>query len=78
MGVITEGTTWTDKITQLETTDAVLGGPNGPANKQAIEFAARTQYLKALITAINAELAAERGGKASLGERMDQYDAFDP
>jgi hypothetical protein len=78
MGNITEGTTWTDKITQLETTDAVLGGPNGPANKQAIELSARTQYLKALIAAVNTELTAARGGKASLDERMDQYDAFNP
>jgi hypothetical protein len=78
MGNITEGTTWTDKITQLETNDAVLGGPNGPANKQAIELSARTQYLKALIATINAELTGARGGKASLDERMDQYDAFNP
>jgi hypothetical protein len=78
MGVITEGTSWIDKITQLETADAVLGGPNGPANKQAIEFASRTQYLKALIATINAELAAARGGKASLDARLDQYDVFDP
>jgi hypothetical protein len=78
MGTITEGNTWTNSITQLETTDAVLGGPNGPANKQAIEFAARTQYLKALIASINTEINAARGGKASLDARLDQYDVFDP
>jgi hypothetical protein len=78
MGTIAEGNTWIDKITQLETTDVVLGGPNGPANKQAIEFAARTQYLKALAGTINAELAVARGGKASLDARLDQYDAFNP
>jgi hypothetical protein len=78
MGTIAEGNTWIDKITQLETTDVVLGGPNGPANKQAIEFTARTQYLKSLITVINTKLAAARGGKTSIDERLDQYDAFNP
>ena len=37
---------WTEGIYQLETTDPVLGGPNGIANRQAKELAARTQYLK--------------------------------
>jgi hypothetical protein len=78
MGYITEGTSWIDKITQLETTDAVLGGPNGPVNKQAVEFAARTQQLKAWYTALQAEIAAARGGKANLDARLDQYDVFDP
>ena len=37
---------WSEGIYQLETTDPVLGGPNGIANRQAKELAARTQYLK--------------------------------
>ena len=37
---------WAAGIYQLETTDPVLGGPNGIANRQAKELAARTQYLK--------------------------------
>ena len=37
---------WAEGIYQLETTDPVLGGPNGIANRQAKELAARTQYLK--------------------------------
>ncbi|MFC2352092.1 phage tail protein, partial [Eikenella halliae] len=37
---------WVEGIYQLETTDPVLGGPNGIANRQAKELAARTQYLK--------------------------------
>lgn len=37
---------WLEGIYQLETTDPVLGGPNGIANRQAKELAARTQYLK--------------------------------
>ena len=37
---------WAESIYQLETTDPVLGGPNGIANRQAKELAARTQYLK--------------------------------
>ena len=37
---------WAAGIYQLETTDPVLGGPNGIANRQAMQLAARTQYLK--------------------------------
>ena len=37
---------WSEGIYQLETTDPVLGRPNGIANRQAKELAARTQYLK--------------------------------
>lgn len=37
---------WVDGIYQLETSDPVLGGADGIANRQAKELAKRTQYLK--------------------------------
>ncbi|MES9901121.1 MAG: hypothetical protein ABW168_00395 [Sedimenticola sp.] len=44
---------WDAGIYQLETTDAVLGGVNGPDNIQAKQLANRTLYLKNLIENIN-------------------------
>lgn len=49
MANITENTqspAWSDGIYQIETSDPVLGGANGIANRQAKELAARTQWLK--------------------------------
>ncbi|MDR2484452.1 MAG: hypothetical protein LBD55_03555 [Treponema sp.] len=74
MGILTEGNTWVESLTQLETSDPVLGGPNGPANTQAKELGSRTKYLKT----ITDEVVNARGGKANLDERLDRYDAFDP
>jgi hypothetical protein len=74
MGILTEDNTWVESLTQLETSDSVLGGPNGPANIQAKELGSRTKYLKT----ITDEVVNARGGKATLDERLDQYDAFDP
>ncbi|MEJ1390130.1 MAG: phage tail protein [Candidatus Sedimenticola sp. (ex Thyasira tokunagai)] len=44
---------WDDAIYQLEITDAVLGGVDGPDNIQAKQLANRTLYLKNLIENIN-------------------------
>lgn len=38
-------------ITQIETTDPVMGGPGGKANEQATQLAARTKYLRDRIPA---------------------------
>ena len=49
MANITENTqspAWSNGIYQIETSDPVLGGANGIANRQAKELAARTQWLK--------------------------------
>lgn len=46
MANLEEQTEWTAGIYQLETTDPVMGGPNGIDNKQAKQLANRTQYLK--------------------------------
>jgi hypothetical protein len=74
MGKLTVGDNWIPDLTQLEVTDSVLGGPNGPANIQAKELGACVKYLKK----ITDEVVAARGGKATLDDRLDQYDAFDP
>jgi hypothetical protein len=74
MGKLEVDDSWVAAITQLETTDPVLGGPNGPANIQAKELGACVRYLKKFAD----EVAGARGGKATLDERLDQYDAFDP
>jgi hypothetical protein len=74
MANLTESATWEGGIFQLETTTFATGGPDGPANTQARQLANRTQWLKKIAD----EMVAARGGKASLDERMDQYDAFEP
>ena len=43
---LNEEATWEEGITQIETTDRVLGGPNGKTNVQAGQLANRTAYLK--------------------------------
>jgi hypothetical protein len=78
MGTLAESSGWVENLTQLETNDAVLGGPNGPANVQAKELGGRTWYVKTKIEAIESEVTAARGGKTSLDARLNQYDAFDP
>lgn len=46
MANLTEAATWSSGIYQIETSDPVLGGANGIANRQAKELAARTQWLR--------------------------------
>ena len=47
MANVTEQTLWESGVYQIETSDAVLGGVNGIANKQALQLANRTTWLKA-------------------------------
>jgi hypothetical protein len=47
MTAITETATWAASITQLETSDFVLGGDAGPDNRALTQLANRTGYLKA-------------------------------
>lgn len=37
---------WVENIYQLETSDPVMGGPDGIDNRQAKELGARTNWLK--------------------------------
>lgn len=46
MANLQESASWTDGIYQLETTDPVMGGPNGISNTQAKQLANRTKWLK--------------------------------
>ena len=43
---LTEAASWVAGIYQIETTDPVVGGPNGVSNTQAKQLANRTAYLK--------------------------------
>lgn len=55
--------TWSPDVTQIETTDKVLGGPDGVINVQARQLADRTAYLKQEVEAVGAT-ATDADGKA--------------
>ncbi|EAA7438918.1 tail fiber protein [Salmonella enterica subsp. enterica serovar Glostrup] len=57
MGKLTETTQWEDDIYQLETSDPVLGGPDGVSNKPQKQLANRTQWLKQQLENTNSALA---------------------
>ena len=44
---------WVENIYQLETSDPVMGGPDGVDNRQAKELGARTNWLKDQVDSIN-------------------------
>ncbi|WP_432652384.1 phage tail protein [Pectobacterium sp. PL152] len=46
MANLSENPQWVDGIYQIETSDPVVGGPDGVSNRQAKELACRTSYLK--------------------------------
>lgn len=50
MADLPEDSQWTPGIYQLETSDPVLGGPEGIDNLQAKQLAARTKWLKEQVT----------------------------
>lgn len=52
MGTLAESASWEAGIYQLETSDPVLGGPDGIDNLQAKQLANRTLYLKGLVEAL--------------------------
>lgn len=74
MANLPESPIYESGIYQLETTDPVVGGVNGVSNLQAKQLANRTTWLKQIAD----EVIAARGGKSSLDERLDQYDAYSP
>lgn len=83
MGVIKETLTWENSIYQIEPTDPVLGGENGPANTQARQLANRTAWLKSNVDGCNTEIIAARSGYTDLNSRITalqqsrKYDTFD-
>lgn len=70
MANLTESQTWERGVYQLETTDPILGGPNGIANTQAKQLANRTAYLKQRADQVD----AAKAGYASLDARLDEMD----
>lgn len=46
---------WVENIYQLETSDPVMGGPDGIDNRQAKELGARTNWLKDQVDGLNQE-----------------------
>ncbi|EHJ3655077.1 hypothetical protein J9T75_000212 [Salmonella enterica] len=57
MGKLTELEQWDEDVYQIETSDPVLGGPEGIANKPAKQLANRTQWLKKRLEDANNALA---------------------
>ncbi|ECM8331262.1 tail fiber protein [Salmonella enterica subsp. enterica serovar Tennessee] len=57
MGKLTEITQWEDDIYQLETSDPVVGGPDGVSNKPQKQLANRTQWLKQQLESTSDALA---------------------
>ena len=66
--IIDETAGWPD-VPLINTRDLVLGGPDGPSNKQAIALAARTEFLKE-----STELLKEN--QQLLKQRADRSDAL--
>ncbi|MDJ5401916.1 tail fiber protein [Salmonella enterica] len=57
MGKLTELEQWDEDVYQIETSDPVLGGPEGITNKPAKQLANRTQWLKKQMEDANNALA---------------------
>ena len=49
---------WVENIYQLETSDPVMGGPDGIDNRQAKELGARTNWLKDQVDTLNRDLTS--------------------
>lgn len=67
MGNLTEQNVWTENIYQIETTDPVLGGPDGIANQQAKGLSNRTQFLRGLIASFAGVVLPFAGSTAPSG-----------
>ncbi|EAO5523906.1 hypothetical protein E9976_04130 [Salmonella enterica] len=57
MGKLTELEQWDEDVYQIETSDPVLGGPEGITNRPAKQLANRTQWLKKQLEDANNALA---------------------
>ncbi|EBX7641388.1 hypothetical protein DS648_14040 [Salmonella enterica subsp. enterica serovar Saintpaul] len=57
MGKLTELEQWDEDVYQIETSDPVLGGPEGITNKPAKQLANRTRWLKKQLEEANNALA---------------------
>ena len=81
MASLLERIEWILHIYQLETTDPVQGGPNGIDNRQAIQLACRTQYLKQQIEILVREIAVLAStttvGRVKLNSAVDSESETD-
>ncbi|MGF2651289.1 tail fiber protein [Serratia marcescens] len=57
MGKLTETEKWEDEVYQIETSDPILGGPDGVSNRPQKQLANRTQWLKKQLEEANIALA---------------------
>lgn len=55
---VKEENRWEEGVYQIEVTDPVVGGVDGISNKQAIQLANRTSYLKAQVESLLSKLNA--------------------
>lgn len=58
MSTLQEPNDWADTITQIDTTDPVMGGPDGIDNLPHRQLAARTRYLRKTLEALAAAVAS--------------------
>ena len=70
MANLNETAKWEEGIYQIEEADPVMGGPDGIDNLPHKHLANRTAYLKQEHEKVANEIAAARGGKASLSDRL--------
>lgn len=66
MGQIVEKVRYDEDVYLIETTDPVLGGVDGTANKQAIALANRTAFLKKQLEDLNADFLEVQKGLDAL------------
>ena len=63
MANLVETPQWEDGIYQIETSDPVLGGPGGIANKQAEQLGNRTAFLKERIESAENDLTEHKNAE---------------
>ena len=76
MANVTEQSNWELGIYQIETSDAVIGGVGGIANRQALQLANRTLYLKNQITTLGNEKQASDATLTALAGLTTAADTF--
>lgn len=75
MANLRETAAWESGIYQLETTDPVVGGVDGISNKQAIQLANRTGYLKGEIETLKSDASAklDKDNRFTQNQMVDGY-----
>ena len=65
---VKEENRWEEGVYQIEVTDPVVGGADGISNKQAIQLANRTGYLKGEIEALKSDASAKLANKRDISD----------